>query len=157
MKTLNQLVAAYTHCLQQGEIQPAYKGILGFIGKLRADIIKKYPEYAGYMDMTYFPVITALLRAYRLKVAVVYLHEKNTFEAWLSAQNRTVSRTLSSLGTLRDASCTLFHDETNPDAILECTLSLTPNFDEPALLANDILQGVERFLAVIEHHLQEPI
>lgn len=163
MKTLNQLVAAYTRCLQQGEIQSAYKGILEFIGKLRADIFKKYPEYdvggiyAGYMDMSYFSVVTVLLRAYNLKVAIVYLHERNTFEAWLSARNRTVSRKFASLGGVRDANCSLFHDESNPDAILECTLSLTPNFDEPALLANDILQGMERFLAVVEYHLQASI
>ena len=60
MKTLNELIAEYTHHLQQGEIQIAYKGILEFIGKLRAEFIKKHPHYdvggiyQGYMDMSYF-------------------------------------------------------------------------------------------------------
>lgn len=42
MKTLNQLIDDYTCHLQQGEIQLAYKGILEFIGKLRADFVKGY-------------------------------------------------------------------------------------------------------------------
>ncbi len=33
MKTLNELIEAYTNHLQQGEIQIAYKGILEFLGK----------------------------------------------------------------------------------------------------------------------------
>jgi len=39
MKTLNELINNYTCHLRQGEIQVAYKGILEFIGKLRADFI----------------------------------------------------------------------------------------------------------------------
>lgn len=60
MKTLNQQIAAYTQQLQLGEIQIAYREILAFIGKLRADFIKKYPYndvsniYQGYLDMSYF-------------------------------------------------------------------------------------------------------
>ncbi len=45
MKTLNKQIAAYTQQLRLGEIQMAYKGILGFIGKLRAAFIKRYPHY----------------------------------------------------------------------------------------------------------------
>ena len=37
---MNRLIDKYTYHLQQGEIQAAYKGILEFIGKLRADIKK---------------------------------------------------------------------------------------------------------------------
>lgn len=45
MKRLNKQIAAYTQQLRLGEIQMAYKGILAFIGKLRAAFIKKYPHY----------------------------------------------------------------------------------------------------------------
>ncbi|MBT2582840.1 hypothetical protein [Planococcus sp. ISL-109] len=68
MKTLNQLIHDYTGYLRQGEIQAAYKGILEFIGKLRADFIGKYPHndigsiYQGYMDMTYFSLTTEPLK-----------------------------------------------------------------------------------------------
>lgn len=44
MKTLNHLIRDYTTLLQHGEIQLAYKGILDFMGKLRADFQKKLPR-----------------------------------------------------------------------------------------------------------------
>ncbi len=82
MKTLNELIEAYTHHLHQGEIQVAYKGIMDFFGKLRAELIKKYPYYdvssiyQGYMDMSYFSLTTKPLKDKGLKIAIVYLHEK---------------------------------------------------------------------------------
>lgn len=45
MKTINQMIKDYTCSLQRGEIQLAYKGILEYFGKLRADFIKEYPHY----------------------------------------------------------------------------------------------------------------
>jgi|GEM_PF-2882168 len=39
MKSLNQLIDEYTYRLQLGEIQTAYRGILEFIGKLRATLL----------------------------------------------------------------------------------------------------------------------
>ena len=89
MKTLNEIIGAYTNHLQQGEIQIAYKEILGFLGKLRAEFIKKHPHYdvnsiyQGYMDMSYFSLNTKLLKDKGLKIAIVYLHEKGDFEVWL--------------------------------------------------------------------------
>lgn len=60
MKTLNELIAGYTHHLQQGEMQIAYRGIMEFLGKLKAVFIKNHPcydvssIYPGHMDMSYF-------------------------------------------------------------------------------------------------------
>lgn len=51
--------------IQQDEIQPAYKEIPEFIGKLRVDFAKKYPHcdigniYQGYLDMSYFSLTPA--------------------------------------------------------------------------------------------------
>ena len=81
MNNLNQLIANYTQALNQGEIQIAYKGIMEFMGKLRAELIKKYPEYQvsgiyqGYMDMSYFSMASDSLKDKGLKIAIVYLHE----------------------------------------------------------------------------------
>lgn len=64
MKTLNKLIEGYTHHLKLGEIQIAYKGILEFLGRLRAEFIKNHPDYdissiyQGYMDMSYLGVDT---------------------------------------------------------------------------------------------------
>ena len=70
MKTLNELIEEYTHHLQQGKIQIAYKGILEFLGKLRAEFIKKHPHYdtssiyQGYMDMSYFSLMNREILKY---------------------------------------------------------------------------------------------
>ena len=98
MKTLNQLIAEYTHCLRQGEIQIAYKGIMEFLGRLRAAFMKKYPHcdvssiYQGYMDMSYYSLRMKAMKDKGLKIAIVYQHERGGFEVWLSARNRDIAQ-----------------------------------------------------------------
>ena len=159
MKTLNQLISEYTCLLQQGEIQVAYKSILEFIGRLRAECIRKHPDfdigsvYQGYMDMSYFSLSTKLLKEKGLKIAIVYLHEKGAFEVWLSARNREIAKKYDFL--LADSSAGMFHDSTNPDAIVECTLTSAPDFEDQAALMNNIEEGVQKFISVISELLAE--
>ena len=160
MKTLNQLINDYTYHLQQGEIQLAYKGILEFIAKLRSDFIKKNPHcdissiYQGYMDMSYFSLSTKSLKDKGLKIAIVYLHEKGQFEVWLSARNREISKRYESVfcDKISDE-ITVFHDDNNQDAIIECTLISAPNFDEQVILTDIIGQGVQEFITAVSKHL----
>ena len=154
MKTLNELIEGYTLQLQQGEIQIAYRGILEFIGRLRADYIRKHPHYdvsgiyQGYMDMTYFSISTKSLKDKGLKIAIVYLHEQGAFEAWLSPRNRELAKRYKSiLPGDGSGSAGMFHDSANPDAVLETILSSTPDFEDPSTLMEDIHRGVEGFLA----------
>ena len=157
MKTLNELIAAYTYHLQRGEMQIAYKGILEFLGKLRSAFIKKYPHYdvssvyQGYMDMSYFSLGTKSLKDKGLKIAVVYIHEKGNFEVWLSARNRDIAKSyLSTLSSHVSGDVNLFHDLNNPDAIRECILTSAPNFEDQSLLIDTIVQGVEKFVTTID-------
>ncbi len=156
MKTLNELIEGYTHHLQQGEIQVAYKGILEFLGKLRAEFIKKHPHYdvssiyQGYMDMSYFSLSTKSLKDKGLKIAIVYLHDKGDFEVWLSARNRDIAKSyLSLLNSSMSGDVNLFHDINNPDAIIECILTPKPNFEDQSSLIDTINQGVEKFVIAI--------
>ena len=159
MKTLNQLIRDYTCHLQQGEIQIAYKGILEFISKLRADYIRKYPDYdtgsvyQGYMDMSYFSFSTRHLKDKGLKIAIVYLHEKSAFEVWLSARNREISKKYESVLVSNISDIIVFHDANNQDAIMESTLIAAPNFDDQTALIHMIEQGVQRFVSVITNLL----
>lgn len=153
MKTLNELIEEYTHHLQQGEVQIAYKGILEFLGKLRAEFIKKHPHYdvsrmnQGYMDMSYFSLNTKSFRDKGLKIVIVYIHEKGDFEVWLSARNRDISKSYASvLNSVISSDVNVFHDNNNPDAIIECILITTPNFEDQSLLIDTIDQGVEKFV-----------
>ncbi len=157
MKSLNQLICGYTDLLKRGELQLAYKGILEFMGKLRADFIKKYPQfdvsgiYQGYMDMSYFALSTKLFKDKGLKIAVVYLHDKGSFEVWLSARNREISKSLESLvGSIILDGFTVFHDDTNLDAVIECKLTASPDFDKQAELINIIELGVEKFVTAVQ-------
>jgi len=136
MKTLNKIIYEYTSHLKQGEIQIAYKGILEFLGKLRAEFIKDYPHYdvssiyQGYMDMSYFSLSTKSLKDKGLKIAIVYLHENGAFEVWLSARNRDIAfkyKTVISSKIFDNSD--LFHDEHNQDAIVECVLISKPDFE----------------------------
>ncbi|PKM53163.1 MAG: hypothetical protein CVV00_13695 [Firmicutes bacterium HGW-Firmicutes-5] len=155
MKTFNKLVAVYTQQLRLGEIQIAYKGILEFMGKLRTAFIKKYPHYdvsniyQGYLDMSYFSLSTKTLKDQGLKIAIVYLHEEGTFEVWLSARNRDIAKAHQSILTRLSEEINIFHDKNNQDAIAECMLTRTPDFEDQAQLINTIDQGVEKFVAAI--------
>lgn len=160
MKTLNELIEEYTHHLQQGEIQIAYKGIIEFLGKLRAEFIKKYPHYdvssiyQGYMDMSYFSLSTKSLKDKGLKIAIVYLHDKGGFEVWLSARNRDIAKSYASLlNSNISGDVNVFHDLNNPDAIIECILSPTPNFEDQSSLIDIIDEGVEKFVTKISDRL----
>ena len=157
MKNLNQLISGYTSQLQQGDIQLAYKGILEYIGKLRADIVKKYPScdissiYQGYMDMSYFSLSTKILKDKGLKIAIVYVHRKGQFEAWLSGRNREISKQYEPVFYDRQFDkITVFHDETNMDAIIECILTDKPSFDHQDVLSDIIMKGVEEFVSDVD-------
>lgn len=159
MKTLNKLIDEYTFLLQQGEMQAAYKGIMEFVGKLRAEFIKRFPLYEvsgiyqGYMDMTYFSLFSKQLKDRGLKIAIVYLHEKKAFEVWLSARNREISKIYESvLGSISD-SIPAFHDASNPDAIVEYILTSEPDFNNQAMLIDFIEQGVKRFIDAVAEKL----
>jgi len=152
---MNQLITEYTGLLRRGEVQIAYKGILNYLGELRSDFARRFAEYEvgsniyqGYMDMSYFSVTPAPLKPKGLKIAVVYLHEKGTFEAWLSARNReTLKKYREMFGGAAENSFPIFHDATNEDAIMECTLTAQPNFDDSISLTELIENGTEKFIS----------
>jgi len=156
MRRLNWLIGQYTHLVRQHELQLAYRGILEYLGKLRAAFMKDYPEfdvsniYQGYMDMSYFSVSTKFMKDKGLKVALVYEHEKGHFEVWLSARNREISKRLESeFAVLNLNGIAVFHDAGNQDAIIECTLVSEPDFDDQVVLTDTICQGTKAFIDAI--------
>ncbi len=156
MKTLNQVIKEYTRLVQSGEIQTAYREIQAFMRKLRADFINKYPEsyigsvYQGNMDLTFFSLHTELQKEKGLKISVVYLHERGSFEVWLSARNRDIAKNYDpALFTDMTDEIRVFHNTENQEAIIESTLTSEPNFDDQDLLAERIHQGVEVFVTAV--------
>jgi len=47
----------------------------------------------------------------------------------------------------------VFHDENNPDAIVEYSLVKKPDFENPSLLIDMIDQGVKKFVEAIADRL----
>lgn len=161
MSELNRLVTEYTHQLQQGKIQIAYRGILDFLGKLRAAIMKNHPAfeagnlYQGRLDMSFFSLSTAVLKRAGLKVVVVYQHESGQFELWLSARNRaTVERFGTLAGDVAQGEAAAIPDPDNRDAMVTARLVTEPDFDDPAGLIRIIDQRVGAFVLTVEKSLQ---
>ncbi|NLI20937.1 MAG: hypothetical protein GX418_05245 [Clostridiales bacterium] len=160
MNRLNRLIRAYTLLLQKQEIQMAYRGIMDYLGKLRAEFVRRYPQwevgglYQGYMDMSYFSIGSQALKELGLKIALVYLHEKGCFEVWLSARNRELARRYEAgWHVLELNGIAVHHEPDNPDAILEQTLVAEPDFEKTAWLTECLCQGVAQFMEAVRIHL----
>ena len=162
MASLQESVQEYKKQLKKGVIQQAYRGLMDFMGSLRARFAKKFPDYSvsgslyfGYMDMTYFSVISPALKEHGLKIAVVFLHGECRFEAWLSGVNRGVqARYWQFIKESGWDQYPLVPDPKGVDAILTHVLAENPDFSDLNALAGEIekrtlafLRDAERFLA----------
>ena len=133
MKSLNENVHEYIIQLKKGSIQKAYKGIMSFMNTFKVYLGKKYPDYVvsslyfGHMDMTYFAFTPTPLKKLKLKIAIVFLHEENRFEVWLSGNNKKIQAnyikdfTHKNLGEYKISK--------GEDSIIESIIVKEPNFD----------------------------
>ena len=81
MEPLQSSMQEYRAQLAKGMIQKAYKGLMDYMQELKTHFAKTQPTfsvsgslYFGYMDMTYFAILTETLKRRGLKIAVVFLH-----------------------------------------------------------------------------------
>ena len=152
MPSMNSHVKEYRDLLQKGTIQKAYRGIMAFMSTLRTHLEKENPAYsvsslyAGYMDMTYVAVTPPLLKEMKLKIAIVYLHEEGTFEAWLAAANRSIqAEYMAQLQGKEIKHYTLSSASPGVDAILSATVIAQPDFDHPEILLQQISDAATIF------------
>ncbi|HOZ38429.1 MAG TPA: hypothetical protein PLH64_06775 [Anaerolineaceae bacterium] len=157
MQSLNESVKEYTAQLQLGQIQKAYKGIMTFMSSMKTFLENRHTDYVvsclyiGYMDMSYFAFTPIVLKRASLKIAIVYLHEQNRFEVWLSGANRRVQAEYINL--LKDEYLGDFIlSEVKPgvDSIIELKLIEKPDFDHPEKLMRSIEGKVVEFIVRIE-------
>ena len=156
MESINECIKEYATQLSKGQIQKAYKGIMTFMAELRAYLESGYPDYTagslyfGYMDMTYFAFTPANLKNKKLKIAVVYLHEKGVFEVWLAGNNRKIQAEyieLMSSGNI--GKYKLSQVIPGVDSIIESTLVEKPDFDHPEELKKQIEKKTMAFVGDI--------
>jgi len=153
MDTLNTCLAEYKHQLLKGDIQKAYRGIMEYMKELKNTFSAKYPDYSvsgnlyqGYMDMSYFSFTPAWLTKKKLKIAVVFLHDKICFEIWLCGVNKNVQKKYWEFFKRNNsAGYKIPNDFKNSDSILESTLVENPDFDKREILTAIIERGVIDF------------
>ena len=79
MTSLQDTMMEFKQLLGEGRLQQAYRGLMEYVMGLRTHLTKAYPDYTvsgsiyyGYMDMTYFSIVTPASKAHKLKYAVVF-------------------------------------------------------------------------------------
>jgi len=147
--------------LEQGDLIAAYQGLMAFFRDLRSHFEKQHPDYAvpsniyyGYLDMTYFAVIPAALKAHKLKIAIVFEYETFRFEVWLSGANRGVQGKIWKL--VKDSGWTkhrLAEDPKRMDYVLAHILVNDPDFSDLSALTAEIERGTLEFIGDIEGFL----
>ena len=162
MQSLNESVKEYTAQLQLGQIQKAYKGIMTFMSSMKTFLENRHPDFAasglyfGYMDMTYFAFTPSELKQRNLKIAIVYLHAENRFDAWLGGTNRKVQAQYIECFKGKDlAGLHLSEVKPGVDSIIEMPLAEKPDFDNPEELMHVIESKVVEFAAKIREILPQ--
>jgi hypothetical protein len=97
MQSFNEAMIEYKRQIEKGVIREAYVGLMEYFGHLRVYFQSNHPEYPvssniyyGFMDMTYFALFPEHLKNRKLKIAIVFLHDKFRFEVWLAGFNKNV-------------------------------------------------------------------
>jgi hypothetical protein len=148
----------YRKALDKGVIKYAYQGLMDYILSLKSYFLKLYPDflvssnlYLGYMDMTYFSIVPPSLKNRKLKIAVVFIHQKFCFEVWLAGVNKKVQGAYWQL--FKDSDWNKFHlvpSIQGVDAILQHTLVKDPDFSDLKRLTRQIEDETLAFIVAIE-------
>ena len=155
--SLSKALQVYHEALNKGDIQKAYRSILSFIFELKTELGQKYPKYAisqvyqGYMDMSYFAITPPELRAKKLKIALIYLHEANRFELWLSANNRKLQKEwIDVLNQVENLDYRVSELGVGIDSIVEYIVHVSPNFEAKESLKQSLAMNIDRFIKAME-------
>ncbi len=147
--------------LKKGAIQKAYQGLMATMSDLRNHIAERHPElvvpgalYNGYLDMTYFSILSPSLKERDLKIAIVFVYDIFRFEIWLSGKNKQV---LAKYWELFRRNGWDKHDLIEPgkgiDYIVQHVLVADPNFADLDALTQQVEQGALQFIEDIEAFL----
>jgi len=153
MNLLSKLIQEYQNQLNKGDIQQAYRGIMTFMSSLKSYLETRHPDYFtsalyfGYMDMTYFAFTPPSLKDKKLKIAIVFLHEQGSFEAWLGGSNRRIQSEYIALLKNKDiGKYKLSQVLPGVDSIIESTLVEKPDFDKLEELKTQIEVNTIEFI-----------
>jgi hypothetical protein len=153
MVTPNEQVNKYHQLIIDENLEQAYRIIMTTMSQLKVAWDSQYPHmlsgslYQGFMDMTFISVKPVGLSELDLKVSIVYLHQSNTFEGWLVARNRKLqSETHQKLQKRPLGKYFLTILEPGVDAIIATPLIEQPNFDDPKILIDQLIENTLNFI-----------
>lgn len=141
-KSLNSRISSYKKTFASGEIQEIYQSLVSIVQSLRTEFAKKYKgEFSvasvmhGYIDFTYFYLQNDYLKSHRLKLAIVFNHQRANFELWLLGQTKDVQ--IRYWEKLKGVPWV--NPETMPEySIFEVTLLADPDFDNIQMLSESV-------------------
>lgn len=100
--------------------------------------------------MTYFAFTPLELKKNNLKIAFVYLHEQNRFEAWLGGGNRKVqAEYIERLKLKNIVGCQLSRINPGLDLIIEQRIVEQPDFDRAEALMRRIESRTIEFINTV--------
>lgn len=163
MQSLNECMLEYKKQMEKGVIQKAYYGLMEYIMNLKTHFKTKYPDYfvsgsiyQGYMDMTYFSFIPESLKSRKLRIGIVFIHDKVRFEVWLAGFNKQIQTKYWKL--LKESGWDKYHlvpSTKGRDSIVEYSLVDNPDFSDPGALTRQIEQETLEFIKDIEYFLSK--
>jgi len=161
MKLFHDYMYEYKKQIEKGDIKEAYRGLMEYIMNLRNHFKNKYKDffvssniYFGYMDMTYFSFTPKSLKQKKLKIAIVFNHEKFRFEVWLGGYNKQIQLKYWNLFKKREwKKYQIPSTIKNEDSIIEYYLVDNPDFSNLNNLTDQIEKGTLKFINEIKNYL----
>jgi hypothetical protein len=99
MERFSDFISSYKKQLEKGDIQKAYEGLVKYVMRVKSIFSRNKSDRfsvgnvsPGYMDFTYFPFFDEFLRERKLRLGMVFNHNKVRFEIWLMGQNKDIQK-----------------------------------------------------------------
>ena len=153
----------YKNQIRKGGIKKAYSGLMEYFQSLRLYLKNKYPNYFisgsiyyGFMDMTYFSFTPQFLKDRKLKIAIVFVHEKFSFEVWLGGNNKKIQKRYWKL--VREKNWNQYYVPSSIkglDSIIENILVENPDFSNLEVLTKNIEIEVMKFIRNVKNFFSE--
>lgn len=100
------------------------------------------------MDMSYFPIIPKSLKIQKIKIGLVFNHEKIRFEIWLLGQNKQIQKKYWEF--FNESDWNKYTISVNAkDAIIEHILVEKPDFSQIDLLTEKLESDTLKFIKEI--------
>lgn len=107
--------------------------------------------------MTYIAFTPMEIHKKNLKIAIVYLHEKNILELWLSASNRKIQAEYVELFNKEKVQYKISRVGPGVDSIIEKTIVQSPDLDNSKELISEIEKQCLDFCGEIESFVSKSI